>query len=500
MAKQNKLSVSAPAKTEEILSEFRQAPSNMDAEQALLGAILVNNEAMHHIGSFLRPEHFYVPVHQRIFAAIQSLFDKGLIANPITLKSHFDQDEGLKEIGGSGYLVKLAAAAATVINVRNYSDIIYDSAQKRALISIGEEVVNTAYTSDLDIQAMDQIEQAEQKLFHLASEGNAENSFRQVKHSMIEAIERIEHAYRNNDRVIGVPTRLTDLDKLLGGLHASDLVILAGRPSMGKTALATTIAHEASEYFYEEGLKNPDVKPQSVGFFSLEMSAEQLASRLLSGTTSFSSSKMRKGDLTNDEFSVLVKESNRLSQLPMYIDDTPALSIAALRARARRLKRVHNLGLLVVDYLQLVRATASSNAQQNRVQEVSEITQGLKAIAKELNVPVLALSQLSRAVEQRDDKKPQLSDLRESGSIEQDADVVMFVFREEYYEMRKMPREDSPNFAEWQSNMEKIHGIAEVIVAKHRNGPIGTVALQFQSDITKFGNLARTDYLPQSHE
>ena len=477
---------------------FRQPPHNMEAEQALLGAILVNNEALHHIGSSLRPEHFYVPVHQRIFAAIQSLFDKGLIANPITLKSHFDQDEGLKEIGGGGYLVRLAASSTSVVNIRNYSEIIYDSSQKRALISIGEEVVNTAYISDLEIAANDQIEQAEQKLFNLASEGTGENSFRQIKHAMIESIERVEHAYRNSDRVIGTPTKLIDLDKLLGGLHKSDLIILAGRPSMGKTALATSIAHNAAEYYYEEGLKNPGVKPKSVGFFSLEMSSEQLASRMLAGSSNLNAGKLRKGDLTTDEFSILVKESNKLSQLPFHIDDTPALSISAVRARARRLKRVHNLGVLVVDYLQLIRGATAN--QTNRVQEVSEITQGLKAIAKELDIPVIALSQLSRAVESRDDKRPQLSDLRESGSIEQDADIVMFVFREEYYLMRMMPREDSPKFSEWQAEMEKVHGIAEVIVAKHRNGPIGTVPLQFQSDVTKFGNLAREGYVPREME
>jgi len=478
---------------------YRQPPQNMDAEQALLGAILVNNDALHYVGTSLRAEHFYVPVHQRVYTAIQSFFDKGLVANPVTLKHHFDQDEGLTEMGGGQYLARLAGAAGTVINVRDYSDMVYDFAQKRALITIGEEVVNIAYKSDLDMPSNEQIEQAEQKLFTLASEGSSENSFRQIKHSMVEAIQRVEHAYRNSDRVIGVPTKLSDLDKLLGGLHKSDLLILAGRPSMGKTALATTIAHKASEYFYAEGLKDPGVKPMSVGFFSLEMSAEQLSSRLLAGATGLSSGKLRKGDLTSDEFAVLVKESNKLSQLPFHIDDTPALSIAALRARARRLKRVHNLGLLVVDYLQLVRGS-SPNPQGNRVQEVSEITQGLKAIAKELDIPVLALSQLSRAVEQRDDKKPQLSDLRESGSIEQDSDIVMFVFREEYYLMRQMPREDSPKMPEWQAEMEKVHGIAEVIVAKHRNGPIGTVAMQFQSDTTTFSDLARTDYIPERHE
>ncbi|HEU5046280.1 MAG TPA: replicative DNA helicase [Rickettsiales bacterium] len=492
MATQNTLSI-----TENISeNSFRQPPHNMEAEQALLGAILVNNEAMHHIGDYLRAEHFYVPVHQRIFTAIQSLFDKGLIANPITLKSHFDQDEGLQEIGGGGYLVRLAAAASSVINVKSYSEVIYDAAQKRSLITIGEDVVNTAYKSDLDVSAGEQIEHAEQKLFVLASEGISENSFRQIKHGMIEAIQRVEYAFRNSDRVIGVPTKLIDLDKMLGGLHKSDLLILAGRPSMGKTALATTIAHNAAEYFYEESLKNPGTKPQSVGFFSLEMSAEQLASRVLAGATRLNSGKMRKGDLTPDEFAVLVKESNKLSQLPIFIDDTPALSISAVRARARRLKRVNNLGFLVVDYLQLIRGSSTAS-QANRVQEVSEITQGLKAIAKELNIPVMALSQLSRAVEQRDDKRPQLSDLRESGSIEQDADIVIFVFREEYYLMRKMPREGTPEHATWMEEMEKVHGIAEAIVAKHRNGGVGNVAMHFHSETTRFENLERDYALPE---
>lgn len=481
-----------------VQAEFRQPPSAMEAEQALLGAILVNNDAMHHIGSLIRPEHFYAPVHQRIFAAVQGFFDKGLIASPITLKHHFDQDEGLKELGGGQYLARLAAAAGVVINVQDYSNLICDLAHKRSLISIGEDVVNIAYKSDLDLPATQQIEQAEQKLFHLASEGSAEGSFKQIKYSMIEAIERVEHAYRNNDRILGVPTKLADLDKLLGGLHKSDLIILAGRPSMGKTALATTIAHYAAEYFHQEWQKDQSAKQQSVGFFSLEMSSEQLASRLLSGATNLNSGKLRKGDLTADEFAVLVKESNQLSQLPFHIDDTPALTIAALRARARRLKRVHNMGLLVVDYLQLVRGS-TPNPQGNRVQEVSEITQGLKAIAKELDIPVLALSQLSRAVEQRDDKRPQLSDLRESGSIEQDSDVVMFVFREEYYHMRKEPRRDTPEHTAWQAEGEKIFGLAEIIVAKHRNGPIGNVSLSFQSNTTKFSDLARGEYLPERH-
>ena len=477
---------------------YRQPPQNVEAEQMLLGAILVNNEAMYQVRDYLQAIHFYEPVHQRIFAAIQKYFDKGLIANPVTLKSYFDQDEALIAIGGAEYLAKLASNAATIIHIPDYCETIYDLAQRRALIGIGEEMVNTAYEQNLDVSATGQIETAEQKLFHLASEGIGEKAFQPIRTSIISAIQRTESALKNSGKVIGVSTGLTDLDKLLGGLQRSDLLILAGRPSMGKTALATSIAYESAVWFQKQKNEDSSIqKPQSVGFFSLEMSGEQLAARLLSGATSINSNKMRKGELSNDEFATLVRESQKVSQLPFFIDDTPALSISALRTRARRLKRVHNLGMLVVDYLQLVRAS-NTNSQTNRVQEVSEITQGLKAIAKELDVPVIALSQLSRAVEQRDDKRPQLSDLRESGSIEQDADVVMFVYREEYYLMRKMPREeDTTEFSSWQERMDKVHGIAEVIIAKQRNGPIGNVELQFQSELTRFGNLTRKDYLPE---
>ncbi len=478
---------------------FRQPPQNVEAEQLLLGAILVNNEAMYQVRDYLKPEHFYEPVHQRIFAAVQKFFDKGLIANPITLKQYFDQDEALAAIGGGEYLAKLAANAATIIHIPDYCEAIYDLSMRRSLIGIGEDMVNTAYQQDIDESAAHQLEAAEQKLFHLASEGVGEKSFQPIRNSVVAAIQRAEFALKNSGSVVGVSSGLKDLDKLLGGLQKSDLLILAGRPSMGKTALATNIAYNAALWFErrnkEEGTSGS--KPQSVGFFSLEMSGEQLAARLLSGATSINSNKLRKGELSNDEFATLVRESQRLSQIPFFIDDTPALSISALRTRARRLKRVHNLGMLVVDYLQLVRAS-NVNSQTNRVQEVSEITQGLKAIAKELDIPVIALSQLSRAVEQRDDKRPQLSDLRESGSIEQDADVVMFVYREEYYLMRKMPREeDAAEFAAWQERMDKVHGVAEVIVAKQRNGPIGNVELAFHSDLTRFEDLAKPDYLPE---
>ncbi len=498
-AEANSLAVKADTDEGEDTASYRQPPHNIQAEQAFLGAILVNNEALHHISTNLRAEHFYEPVHQRIFETILKFHDRGQIANPVTLKHYFDQDEALADIGGGEYLARLAAASASVISIRDYCDMIYDLAIKRSLIGIGEEVVNTAYAQEIDVTASEQIEQAEQELFNLASAGDAERSFRALRFGLNESVAQTEKAFKNQGKVTGVSTGLNDVDRLLGGLQNSDLLILAGRPSMGKTALATTIAYQASRFFVQEHKENPDQPLKSVGFFSLEMSAEQLAGRLLSSACNINASKLRRGDLSDDEFATLTRNSHELSNLPFFIDDTPALSIAALRARARRLKRVNNLGMLIVDYLQLVRATRITN-QTNRVQEVSEITQGLKAIAKELNIPVLALSQLSRAVESREDKRPQLSDLRESGSIEQDADVVMFVYREEYYLMRSEPREDDfEKYSKWQEDMEKVHGLAEVLVSKQRNGPIGNVTLQFQSEFTRFEGLARENHLPDHH-
>lgn len=482
--------------------EYRQPPSNVEAEQALLGAILTNNNALHHIGDNLRPLHFYEPVHQRVFEAILKFSDKGQIATPITLKHFFEQDAALADIGGGQYLARLAAAAIGVINVRDYSDMIYDLALKRQLIDVGEEMVNQAYANEIDRPAAAHIESAEQKLFNLSMAGTGERSFQPFRTSLTAAIVRAESAYKNRGSVVGVTTGLHDLDRLLGGLQRSELIILAGRPSMGKTALATNIAYNASQAFFEQHKNRQGgdgKKPMSVGFFSLEMSAEQLATRILASAANINSSKLLKGEISHDEFERLVMRSNEIAEMQFHIDDTPALSISALRTRARRLKRTHNLSMIVVDYLQLLRGV-NSLAQNNRVLEISEITQGLKAIAKELELPVLALSQLSRAVEQREDKRPQLADLRESGTIEQDADVVMFVYREEYYLSRKQPRDDSPEITKWQEEMEKVHGLAEVIIAKQRNGPIGNVTLQFQSDLTRFEDLARTDRLPQIRE
>lgn len=469
---------------------YRQAPSNVDAEQALLGAVLVNNDQLGHIGDDLHPEHFFEPAHTRIFEAILKCHDRGLTATPVSLKHYFDQDEGLSAVGGGSYLVKLAASAVHVINIRDYANVIYDLALKRELIQISEEAVNTAYAQDIDLDANTQIEHVEQKLFNLAADGTGERGFQPIRASLTAAVERTENAFKNAGRIVGVDTGLTDLNALLGGLQNSDLLILAARPSMGKTALATNIAYSACKSFALQA-EAAGTAPKSVGFFSLEMSAEQLATRMLASACGFPSHKMLHGHIHQDEFHVLVRESTKMGQLPFHIDDTPALSIAALRNRARRLKRTKNLGLVVVDYLQLVRPS-TSRTQDNRVTEVSEITQGLKAIAKELNVPVLALSQLSRAVEQREDKRPLLSDLRESGSIEQDADVVMFIFREEYYISRSMPgMEEEQKFAKWQEAMSRVHNVAEIIVAKHRNGPIGTVRSFFDGNITQFKDLAK---------
>lgn len=480
---------------------YRQPPSNIEAEQALLGAILVNNEALHYLGDQLRPHHFYEPVHQRIFDAILKFHDRGQIANPVTLKHFFDHDQALADIGGGQYLAKLAGAALSVINVSDFSQMIYDLALKRELIGVGEEVVNTAYDNKIDAPAMELLEAAEQKLFELSAEGERESGFKSLRYSVADAIKRTEHAYKNSGRVVGVSTGFDDLNAMLGGLQASDLVILAGRPSMGKTALATNVAYNAAKYFQEQAEKDgAKTDPKSVGFFSLEMSSEQLATRVLAGAARLSSSKLINGHLQGDEFASLVRASNELSRMPFHIDETPALSISALRSRARRLKRTQNVGLIIVDYLQLVRPSSSAS-MNNRVQEVSEITQGLKAIAKELNVPVVALSQLSRAVEQREDKRPLLSDLRESGSIEQDADVVMFIYREEYYIGRQMPSmDDEKKMSEWQSRMDRVMNVSEVIIAKHRNGPIGTVRLHFDSNLTLFSNLAKTGYYADSHE
>jgi replicative DNA helicase len=480
------------------LPSYSSLPHNIEAEQALLAAMLINNASADKVSGFLRPEHFFEPVHGRIYEAAIKLMERGQIATPVTLKAYFENDAALEEVGGAQYLAKLAAAAVTVINAEDYGRTIHDLNLRRELIQIGEDMVNTAFDPSVDESATAQIEISEQHLFHLAQEGEHEGGFQPFTRSLTQAIEMVEAAYKRDGRLTGVPMGLRDLDAKLGGLHRSDLVVLAGRPSMGKTALATNIAFHAARTHLRAKKEAGESAPGDgamVGFFSLEMSAEQLATRVLSEEAGIPSEKLRRGQLSNDDFLKVVTVSQELEQIPLYIDDTPALTIAALRTRARRLKRTHGLGLVVVDYLQLLRP-ATRNRQDNRVQEISEITQGLKALAKELDLPVLALSQLSRAVEQREDKRPQLADLRESGAIEQDADVVMFVFREEYYLERRKPAEDSKDFEEWMAKMERAHNVADVIIGKQRHGPTGMVKLQFEGATTKFRDLDLSDHLP----
>lgn len=470
--------------------QFRKLPFNVQVEQALLGTVMVNNDAVQRVNDYLLPEHFYEPVHQRIYEAILTFIDRGIIATPVTLKNHFDKDEALTDIGGAEYLARLAGLSVAIINLEAYGKIIYDLFVRRRLIDIGTDVVNEAYEKELEKTAKDQIEEAEQKLYNLASEGAAETGFQSLKVSLVQAINRVDMAFKRTGKLSGVTTGFAELDKLLAGLHNSDLLILAGRPSMGKTAFSINVATNAAKAMLADHEPDSELPPPAVGFFSLEMSSEQLAARMIAMESAVDSSKMRTGHLTDEEFARLVQANKQLHSLPFFMDDTPALTISALRTRARRLKRKHNLGVLIVDYLQLLRGSSKSS-EANRVQEVSEVTQGLKAIAKELNIPVIALSQLSRAVEQREDKRPQLSDLRESGSIEQDADIVMFIYREEYYEERRKPSDsDMEKMSKWQDRMEQCRNITDIIIAKQRHGPIGTARLFFNANTTKFEDLA----------
>jgi replicative DNA helicase len=486
----------------------RVPPHNYEAEQALLGAILANNRVFDRVNEFLRPEHFADALHGRIYEAAGTLIQRGQIANFLTLRNLFDQDPALIEAGGAKYLARLENAVVTIINAEDYGRTIHDLYLRRALINLGEEVVNDAFVFDLDVPAIEQIESAEQQLYQLAETGQTEGVLQPLKDAMAAAIHIAEQAFKRDSHVTGVTTGLRDLDRKLGGLHDSDLVILAGRPSMGKTALATNIAFNAAKAYRETRDDTGNVKVlegAKVAFFSLEMSAEQLATRILSEQTSISSDRIRRGEVREDDFPKFVAAAQQLSRLPFFIDDTPGLTVPALRTRARRLKRQHGLGLIVLDYLQLIRSVSGSRVE-NRVQELSEITRSLKGVAKELNVPILALSQLSRAVEQREDKRPQLADLRESGSIEQDADVVMFIYREQYYHERAEPKQraDEPmdKFNErverWQEHGEKICNIADVLIAKQRHGPVGTVSLYFEGEVTKFADLARDDHLPNA--
>ena len=463
----NKLSI--------VKDNFKELPNNIEAEQSILGTILVSNEIFDEINTIISNINFYDPMHQKIFSAIESLIYKGMLANPITLKNYFENEKD--DLNIPEYLVKITKFSTSSRQALEYSKIIYDMYVRRELIKISENTIDTAKQKDLNVSGQNIIENSERLLFDLAEKGSFSSSLIKFDEAMKLTIEMASNAYKNEEGIVGVPTGLRDLDDTLGGLHESDLIIIAGRPSMGKTALATNIAFNAAQRLQASGKKS------SIAFFSLEMSSEQLSTRILAEQSKIKSNDIRRGRISDEQFDKFIETSKNISELPLYIDETPAISIAALSNRARRIKRIHGLDMLVVDYIQLMRA---ANTKDGRVQEISEITQGLKAIAKELAIPVLALSQLSRAVEHRDNKKPQLSDLRESGSIEQDADVVIFVFREAYYLEKNEPRPATVEHAEWQAKMNEIANLAEIIIGKHRHGPTRNIMLEFEAMFTKF--------------
>ncbi len=484
---------------------FREPPVNYEAEQALLGAILASNTAYERVADFLLPEHFADPINARIYEACGKLLDQSKIANAVTLKNLFERSEALSDIGGAAYLTELQDNYVSIVNARDYGETIHDLYLRRQLIALGDDMVNDAFEHDLDDSAGQQIERGEQRLYNLAESGQIEGGLRDFRSALIQSIEMAEAALQRSGHVAGVPTGFRDLDRCLGGLHSSDLIILAARPSMGKSSLAANIAFNAvrSKRQGQDDEGNPFDQKEVVALFSLEMSAEQLATRILSTETRIRSDSIRRGEIHDRDFDTLFQASRELHELPLFIDDTPSLTVPALRTRARRLKRQHGLSLIIIDYLQLMSAVTTGR-NDNRVQEVSEITRGLKAVAKELNVPVIALSQLSRQTEQRDDKRPQLADLRESGSIEQDADVVMFIYREEYYLSREKPRERATESDEkyqerlqrYEEKLESMRNKAEVIVAKQRHGPIATIDMMFDGRFTRFDDLAEDDHLP----
>ena len=459
-----------------VKDQFKELPNNIEAEQAVIGSILVSNDIFDEINTIISSTNFYDPMHQRIFEAIETLIYKGMLANPITLKNYFEDEQD--DLNVPEYLVKITKFSTSVRQSLEYSKIIYDMFVRRELIKISEQTIDNAKLNDLDTNGQSIIESSERLLFDLAEKGSFNSSLVKFDEAMKQTIEMASAAFKNEEGIVGVPTGLRDLDDKLGGLHQSDLIIIAGRPSMGKTSLATNIAFNAAQKLQESGKKS------SIAFFSLEMSSEQLSTRIISEQARISSNDIRRGKISEEQFDKFLETSKNISELPLYIDETPAISIAALSNKARRIKRLFGLDMIVVDYIQLMKGTTAN--KDGRVQEISQITQGLKAIAKELSVPVVALSQLSRQVEQRDDHKPQLADLRESGSIEQDADVVMFVYREGYYLQRKEPREATVEHAEWQAKMNEVAHLAQIIIGKQRHGPIGNVTLEFEERFTKF--------------
>ena len=458
-----------------IKNKLSELPNNIEAEQSIIGSILLTNEIFDEISLIISNKNFYDPMHQKIFKAIENLIYKGMLANPITLKNFFENEKDDLDI--PDYLVKITKFSTSTRQSIEYSKLIYDLYVKRELIKISDNIIDTAKLNDLNNDGQQIIENFEKSLFDLAEKGSFNSSIVKFDEAMRQTIEMASNAYKNEEGIVGVPSGLRDLDDRLGGMHKSDLIIIAGRPSMGKTALATNIAFHAAKNIQDKG------ENSCIAFFSLEMSSEQLSTRILAEQSRIKSNDIRRGKISEEQFDKFIEASKNISELPLFIDETPAISIAALSNRARRIKRIHGLDMVVIDYIQLMKGT---NTKDGRVQEISEITQGLKALAKELSVPILALSQLSRAVEQRDDKKPLLSDLRESGSIEQDADVVMFVYREAYYLERKEPRPATVEHAEWQAKMNEVSNLAEVIISKQRHGPTGSVPLEFEAMFTKF--------------
>ncbi len=485
----------------DVQPHYREAPNNLEAEQALLGAILVNNDAFYRVSDFLKPVHFNEQLHRRIFEVGGDIIRMGKTANPVTIKTFLPADDKVGDLTVAQYLARLAADAVSIINAEDYGRAIYDLALRRSLITIGEDMVNIAFDAPLDMPPQSQIEDAERRLFELAETGRYDGGFQSFSDAVALAIDMAGAAYERDGSLSGISTGIHTLDGKMGGLQRSDLIVLAGRPGMGKTSLATNIAYNIAANYQPEVQPDGSFKAKNggvVGFYSLEMSSEQLATRIISEQTEVSSSKIRRGEITEADFDKLVACSQMMQKIPLYIDQTGGISIAQLAARARRLKRQRGLDVLVVDYIQLM--TGSKKAGENRVQEITEITTGLKALGKELNVPIIALSQLSRQVESREDKRPQLSDLRESGSIEQDADVVLFVFREEYYVKNAEPNNpDDPKYAEWEAKFNEVKGTADVIIGKQRHGPTGTVRLAFQAEFTRFTDLADSSFVSYEH-
>jgi len=481
-------------------TETPSLPQNVEAEAALLGALMIDNRLVEDIQLKLKPHHFFEPLHGRIYESILRLTDSNRVANPVTLKPLFDADEGMKEVGGPAYLAQLTGSGAAVIGARDFAGQVYDLALLRALIGVGRDLVEGALDTSEDVAPLAQIERAETELYKVAEEGGAEGKAKSFGEATKEALQLAEKALNSGGHLSGFTTGLDSLNSKIGGLHKSDLVIVAGRPGMGKSSLATNIGFAAAKRLLqdqEDGIEAAKSAGAAVSMFSLEMSADQLATRILAEQSGISSENLRMGRISQQEFRSLARAAAELQSLPLYIDDTPGLTIAALRARARRLKRQKGIGLVIVDYLQLLQGTGRGSAGDNRVQEISEISRGLKQLAKELDVPVIALSQLSRAVEQREDKRPQLSDLRESGSIEQDADIVLFIYREDYYLAARQPADDHPEIDKWREEMARVYGLAEILVAKQRHGSTGKVRVKFDSRITKFSDLVDEGYMPE---